>query len=122
MFIQFLKKAKSINRILVTFLFVILVLTSCTTDKGIKKQEKNPSFEYLNVFGGALFDIVKGVFPLKDGTFYIVVETYSPASTGDIPKSCHFKNNNLILCQLFLDFTPPLMKRRQGGVGIHQLP
>ena len=95
MFIQFLKKINSMNRIFVIFLCMILILTSCTTNKEVKKQGKNPSFEYLNVFGGALFDILKGVFPLKDGTFYIVAETHSPASIGDIPKSCHFKLNDL---------------------------
>ena len=96
MLIKFLKKIRSMNKIFVIFLFMILILTSCTTNKEVKNQEKNPSFEYLNVFGGALFDIVKGVFPLKDGTFYIVAETHSPASIGDIPKSCHFKLNDLL--------------------------
>ena len=96
MFIQFLKKIRLMNRIFVIFLFMILILTSCTNDKNVKEQEKNSSFEYLNVFGGMLFDIAWGVFPLKDGTFYIVAETHSPASIGDIPKSCHFKFNNLL--------------------------
>ena len=84
-----------IPKIFVIFLFIILVLTSCVNNKEVKKQEKNPSFEYLNAFGGALFDIFGRAFPLKDGTFYIVVETHSPASTGDIPKSCHFKIHDL---------------------------
>ena len=96
MFIQFLKKINSMNRIFVIFLCMILILTSCTNSREVKKQEKNPSFEYLQVFGGVLFDMVGRVFPLKDGTFYIIAETYSPASAGDIPKSCNFKIHNLI--------------------------
>lgn len=96
MFIQFLRKIKLLNSIFIILLFIILVLTSCSSNKEIKNEEKKSSCKYLNVFGGVLFDVVGNVFPLKDGTFYIVVETYSPASDGDIPKSCHFKIQNLI--------------------------
>ena len=90
-----MKSRLLILKIFFTFLFVIFVLTSCAPNKEVKKQEKNSSFEYLNVFGGVLFDALGRVFSLKDGTFYVIAETYSPASAGDIPKSCNFKIHNL---------------------------
>ncbi len=88
-------KNKKIFTIFILFLS-ILVLTSCSKNNiESKKQEKNHSFEFLNVFGGVLFDLPGKVFPLKDGTFYVVAETYSPASIRDIPNSCHFKSYGL---------------------------
>lgn len=88
-------KNKKILTIFILFLSIFVLMSCSKNNVESKQQVKNHSFEFLNVFGGVLFDLPGKVFALKDGTFYVVAETYSPASIRDIPKSCHFKSYEL---------------------------
>ena len=78
------------------FLFVLFLsfafsLFSCSN---IQETTYKPPFDYLRVFGGILGEESSRIFPLKDGTFYVVATTYSPSLSGDIPKSMN-KTNKL---------------------------
>lgn len=57
----------------------------------VEETSSIPPFDYLRTFGGAFAEDCTTVFPLKDGTFYVLTNNYSPASNGNVPKSMHLK-------------------------------
>ncbi len=71
-----------------SFCFFLFFLISCSK---VEETSSIPPFDYLRTFGGAFAEDCTTVFPLKDGTFYVLTNNYSPASNGNVPKSMHLK-------------------------------
>lgn len=72
------------------FFISILFIFSLVACSKVEETSYKPPFDYLRAFGGASNEENSRVFPLKDGTFYVVASTDSSAKSGDIPSSMHF--------------------------------
>lgn len=77
------------------FFVSILFIFSLVACSKVEETSSKPPFDYLRAFGGASNEENSRVFPLKDGTFYVVASTDSPAKSGDIPSSMHLSNDIL---------------------------
>lgn len=75
-------------------IFLVISLSSCSREKAA--MPSNPAFGYLRAFGGIFNEYPSKIFPLEDGSFYAVATTYSPAGTGDVPKSCRFRTSEIL--------------------------
>ena len=77
------------------FFISILFIFSLVACSKVEETSSKPPFDYLRAFGGYANEENSRVFPLKDGTFYVVASTDSPAKSGDIPKAMHLSNDLL---------------------------
>ncbi len=76
-----------------SFCFFLFFLISCSK---VEETSSISPFSYLRAFGGTFNEDNTTVFPLKDGTFYVLTNTFSPASNGNIPNSMHLKYPDFI--------------------------